>query len=263
MDIRLRLLTAEIAILTAVASLFATNTEEWTKVYERRLFCEMQMNLWRGGYEQKTSEEILPGSDPVPARSERVEEAPLVLVGEVAVSEQTASEEAPAAQQTRQEEVVEAVPQSSPAPAETAPPEEPTAVHQASAPLYLVEGEQLDPGVAEYLYQRLCEANIGWFYEYALCLAYQESSFNHLAINPNGRDFGLYQFRIEFHPGLAWQNPYAQTDLFVSMMAARAAAGCDVYSMISRHNTSDYCPEINPVYLTQVLSHFPTLQRIR
>ena len=263
MDLRLRFLTAEIAILTAVASLFATNTEQWTKVYERRLFCEMQMNLWRGGYEQKTVEEIPTGADPISTGAEGTEEAPLVLVGEVAVSEQTASEEAPTAQQTRQEETMEAVPESSPAPAETAPPEEPTAVYQASAPLYLVEGEQLDPGVAEYLYLRLCEAGIGWFYEYALCLAYQESSFNPLAENVNGRDKGLYQFRVEFHPGLAWQNPYAQTDLFVAMMAARAAAGCDAYSMISRHNTSDYCPEINPVYLTQVLSHLPTLQRIR
>lgn len=262
MDIRLRFLTAEIAILTAIAGLFSTNTEEWTKVYERRLYAEMALNLWRGGNEQATVEEVPTGADPVPARTPGVEEAPLVLVGEV-VNEPQTSEEAPTAQQTRQEETVEAVPESSTAPAETAPPEEPTAVHQASAPLYLVEGEQLDPGVAEYLYRRLCEAGIGWFYEYALCLAYQESSFNHLAENVNGRDKGLYQFRVEFHPGLVWRNPYAQTDLFVSMMAARAAAGCDVYSMISRHNTSDYCPEINPVYLTQVLSHLPTLQRIR
>ena len=179
------------------------------------------------------------------------------------VSEQTASEETPTAQPSRQEEVVEEVTQSSPAEAEAERPTEAAAVYTQTAPLYLVEGEQLDPGVAEYLYQRLCEAGIGWFYEYALCLAYQESSFNPLAENVNGRDKGLYQFRVEFHPGLAWQNPYAQTDLFVSMMAARAAAGCDAYSMISRHNTSDYCPEINPVYLTQVLSHLPTLQRIR
>ena len=263
MDIRLRLLTAEIAILTAIAGLFSTNTAEWAKVYERRLFCEMQMNLWRGGYEQKAVEEVPTGSDPAPARSERVEEAPLVLVGEVVTIEPQTSEEAPTAQQTRQEETVEAVLESSTTQAETVPPEEPPAVYQASAPLYLVEGEQLDPGVAEYLYQKLCEANIGWFYEYALCLAYQESSFNFTAVNPNMRDFGLYQFRIEFHPTLDWSNPYAQTDLFVAMMAARAAAGCDVYSMISRHNTSDYCPEINLVYLTQVLSHLPTLQRIR
>jgi len=261
MDIRLRFLTAEIAILTAIASLFVTDTEQWTKVYERRLYAEMALNLWRSN-ESKTGEEILPGLDPIPARTPGVEEAPLVWAEEV-VNESQTSEEAPAAQQTRQEKVVEAVSESSPAPAETLPPEEPPAVYQASAPLYLVEGEQLDPGVAEYLYRRLCETGIGWFYEYALCLAYQESSFNPLAENVNGRDKGLYQFRVEFHPGLAWQNPYAQTDLFVSMMAARAVAGCDVYSMISRHNTSDYCPEINPAYLTQVLSHLPTLQRIR
>lgn len=77
MDIRLRLLTAEIAILTAIASLFSTNTAEWAKVYERRLFCEMQMNLWRGGYEQKTVEEVPTGADPVPARAETASETPL------------------------------------------------------------------------------------------------------------------------------------------------------------------------------------------
>ena len=262
MDIRLRLLTAEIAILTAIASLFVTDTEEWTKVYERRLYAEMALNLWRSN-ESKTGEEILSGSDPVPARTPGVEEAPLVLVGEVAVSEPQTSEEAPIQQPSAETQAVEAVSESRPTEAEAERPTEAAAVYTPTAPLYLVEGEQLDPGVAEYLYQRLCEANIGWFYEYALCLAYQESSFNPLAENVNGKDKGLYQFRVEFHPGLAWQNPYAQTDLFVSMMAARAAAGCDVYSMISRHNTSDYCPEINPVYLTQVLSHLPTLQRIR
>lgn len=262
MDIRLRFLTAEIAILTAIASLFVTDTDEWTKVYERRLYAEMALNLWRSGNEQKTVEEVPTGADPVPARTPGVEEAPLVWAEEV-VNEPQTSEEAPIQQPSAETQAVETVPQSSPAEVETAPPETAPAVHQTSAPLYLVEGEQLDPGVAEYLYRRLCETGTGWFYEYALCLAYQESSFNPLAENVNGRDKGLYQFRVEFHPGLAWQNPYAQTDLFVAMMAARAAAGCDAYSMISRHNTSDYCPEINPVYLTQVLSHLPTLQRIR
>lgn len=251
------------AVFTAIAGLMNPLSPEWDEVYKRRLFVEMRLNIetekWN---EQKTGKEVLSGADPIPARTPGVEEAPLVWAEEV-VNEPQTSEEAPTAQQTRQEETVEAVPESSPATVETVPPETAPAVYQASAPLYLVEGEQLDPGVAEYLYQRLCEANIGWFYEYALCLAYQESSFNPLAENVNGKDKGLYQFRVEFHPGLAWQNPYAQTDLFVSMMAARAAAGCDAYSMISRHNTSDYCPEINPVYLMQVLSHLPTLQRIR
>lgn len=264
MDIRLRLLTAEIAILTAVASLFATNTEQWTKVYERRLFCEMQMNLWRGGYEQKTVEEIPTGADPISTGAETASETPLVLVGEVVTIEPQTSEEAPTAQQTRQEEVVEAVPQSSPAEAETERPTEAAPVYTQTAeatPVYTVDGERLDPGVAEYLYRRLCESNIGWFYPYSLLIAYQESSFNPLAVNSNGKDFGLFQFRLEFHPGLDWSNPYAQVDLFVQMMANRANAGCDAYTMISRHNTSDFYDGINQVYLDQVLGH--DLQEIR
>lgn len=263
MDIRLRLLTAEIAILTAIASLFVTDTEEWTKVYERRLFCEMQMNLWRGGNEQKAVEEIPTGANPISARSETASEAPLVLVSEVVTSEQTASEEAPTAQRTRQEETVEEVPQSSPAEAETERPTETAAVYTPTAeatPVYTVDGERLDPGVADYLYRRLCESNIGWFYPFALLIAYQESSFNPLAENVNGRDFGLFQFRLEFHSGLDWQNPYAQVDLFVQMMANRANAGKDVYSMISAHNMSDW-GGYNQVYVDQVMGH--NLQEIR
>lgn len=263
MDIRLRFLTAEIAILTAIATLFNTQSPEWTKVYERRLFCEMQMNLWRGGNEQKTVEEIPTGADPVPARTPGVEEAPLVLVGKVVTSEQTASQEAPTAQQTRQEEVVEAVSESSTAEAETERPTEAAAVYTPTAeatPVYTVDGERLDPGVADYLYRRLCESNIGWFYPFALLIAYQESSFNPLAVNPNGRDFGLFQFRLEFHPGLDWQNPYAQVDLFVQMMANRANAGCDAYTLISRHIASDY-GAYNAEYVSAVMSH--TITEIR
>lgn len=263
MDIRLRLLTAEIAILTSIASLFATNTEEWTKIYERRLFCEMQMNLWRGGYEQKTVEEVPTGPDPVSARSEGTEEAPLVLIGEVVSVEPQTSEEAPTAQQTRQEEAVETVPANSPTEAEAERPTEAAAVYTPTAeatPVYTVDGEQLDPGVADYLYRRLCESNIGWFYPFALLIAYQESSFNPLAVNSNMRDYGLFQFRIEFHPGLDWSNPYAQVDLFVQMMANRANAGRDVYSMISAHNVSDW-GSYNQVYVDQVMGH--SIQRIR
>lgn len=262
MDIRLRFLTAEIAILTAVASLFATNTEEWTKVYERRLFCEMQMNLWRGGYESKAVEEIQTGLDPIPARAEGTEEAPLVLVGEV-VNEPQTSQEAPIQQQTAETQAVETVPASSAVETEAERPTETAAVYTPTAeatPVYTVDGERLDPGVADYLYRRLYESNIGWFYPFALLIAYQESSFNPLAVNPNGRDFGLFQFRLEFHNGLDWSNPYAQVDLFVQMMANRANAGKDVYTMISNHNTSDY-GAYNQVYVDQVMGH--NLQEIR
>lgn len=263
MDIRLRLLTAEIAILTAIASLFVTDTEQWTKVYERRLYAEMTLNLWRSN-ESKTGEEILSSVDPVPARAETASEAPLVLTGEVAVSEPQTSQEAPIQQQTAEIQAVETVPASCPTETEAERPTEAAAVYTTTAeatPVYTVDGERLDPGVADYLYRRLCESNIGWFYPYALLIAYQESSFNPLAVNPNGRDFGLFQFRLEFHNGLDWSNPYAQVDLFVQMMANRANAGCDAYTMISRHNTSDFYDGINQVYLDQVMGH--NLQEIR
>lgn len=123
------------------------------------------------------------------------------------------------------------------------------------------DGDCLDAGVSEYLKRRLTEAGIGWFFPYACCIAYQESSFNPLAVNPNMRDYGLFQFRIEFHPGLDWQNPYAQVDLFVQMMANRANTGKDVYSMISAHNVSDY-GAYNQQYVDLVLSHLPKLQGV-
>lgn len=265
MDLRLRFLTAEIAFFTAVASLFGTNTPEWTKVYEKRLFCEMQLNLWRGGNEQKTAEEIQAGVDRPSAGAEAVEERTVVL-SESPTAEQIPCEGTAGTAVDVPGEQPIASPENqatNPGTQQVEVRPDPGSVGIPEAPLYQIDGDTLDPGVAEYLYRRLCEAGIGWFYEFAVCLAYQESSFNPLAENVNGRDKGLFQFRVEFHPGLAWQNPYAQTDLFVAMMAARAAAGCDVYSMISRHNTSDYCPEVNSVYIAQVLSHFPTLQRIR
>lgn len=261
------------AIFTAIAGLMNPLSPEWDEVYKRRLFIEMRLNIetekWN---EQKTGKEVLSGADTISAGAEAVEERTVVWTEErMVVNESQAEDEVPGESTAGTAvDVPGEQPVASPENQATYPGTQqvdvrpaPVSVGITGAPLYQIDGDTLDPGVADYLYRRLCEAGIGYFYEFSVCLAYQESSFNPLAENPNGRDKGLYQFRVEFYPGLAWQNPYAQTDLFVAMMAARAAAGCDVYSMISRHNTSDYCPEINPVYLAQVLSHLPTLQRIR
>lgn len=251
------------AVFTAIAGLMNPLSPEWDEVYKRRLFIEMRLNIetekWN---EQKTGKEVLSGADPISTGSETASEAPLVLVGEV-VNEPQTSEEAPIQQQTAETQAVETVPASSPAETEAERPAEAAPVYTPAAeatPVYTVDGERLDPGVADYLYRRLCESNIGWFYPYALLMAYQESSFNPLAVNSNGRDFGLFQFRLEFHPGLDWSNPYAQVDLFVQMMANRANAGKDVYSMISAHNMSDW-GGYNQVYVDQVMGH--NLQEIR
>ena len=129
-------------------------------------------------------------------------------------------------------------------------------------PLFSVNGAVLDIGVQEYLYQRLCEANIGWFYHYAILIAYQESRFDPLAVNPNGKDFGLFQFRLQYHPDLDWANPYAQVDRFVLMMANRAANGKTAAEMISAHNQSDYGPYCQE-YVSIVMSHEAGMVQIR
>ena len=129
-------------------------------------------------------------------------------------------------------------------------------------PIYAVNGAVMAEDLQAYLYRRFCAAGIGWFYEYALLIAYQESRFNPLAENPNGRDKGLFQYRIEYYPGLDWRNPYAEADVFIQQMANRAYAGKTVAEMISAHNQSDwgpYCQE----YVSIVMSWEPTLQRIR
>lgn len=129
-------------------------------------------------------------------------------------------------------------------------------------PIYAVNGAVLAEDLQAYLYRRFCEAGIGWFYEYALLIAYQESRFNVLAENPNGRDKGLFQYRIEYYPGLDWRNPYAEADVFIQQMANRAYAGKTVAEMISAHNQSDFGPYCQE-YVSIVMSWEPTLQRIR
>ena len=144
----------------------------------------------------------------------------------------------------------------------SAPMESESTNIQEATPLYAVNGAVLDIGVQEYLYQRLCEANIGWFYQYAILIAYQESRFYPLAVNPNGKDFGLFQFRLQYHPDLDWSNPYAQVDRFVLMMANRANNGKTAAEMISAHNQSDYGPYCQE-YVSIVMSHEAAMVQIR
>lgn len=269
MGIRIRFLAANIAVLTAVAGLFNPLSPEWTAVYEKRLFLEMEMNMERGKNEQTTGKKILSGSDTISAGLKTAEERAVVWTEErMVVNESQAEDEIPGEGTAGTAvDVPGEQPVASPENQTTNPGthqvdvrRDPVGVGIPGAPLYQIDGDTLDPGVADYLYRRLCESNIGWFYPYALLIAYQESSFNPLAENVNGRDKGLFQFRIEFHPSLDWQNPYAQVDLFVQMMANRANAGRDVYSMISAHNVSDW-GSYNQVYVDQVMGH--SIQRIR
>ena len=138
----------------------------------------------------------------------------------------------------------------------------PAEVVREVTPLYQVDGYIPDEGLQTYLYQRLCEANIGYFMPYAVCLIAQESTWNPMAENRNGLDKGLLQYRISYWPALEWWNPYAEIDVFVQQMANRANNGKTVSEMISAHNQSDWGPYCQS-YVDAVMSHSNTLVQIR
>ena len=131
-----------------------------------------------------------------------------------------------------------------------------------STVVYQVDGYIPDEGLQTYLYQRLCEHGIGYFMPYAVCLIAQESTWNPMAVNPNGEDFGLLQYKIKWVPWMDWTNPYIQIDYFVAQMANRAARGLTVSQMISCHMMSDY-GEYNQSYVDAVMQHSNTLVQIR
>lgn len=136
---------------------------------------------------------------------------------------------------------------------------------------YSIYGQVLREDIQGYLCEKMTAAGIGWFVPYALAIAYQESSFNVYAENANGLDKGLFQYRLPYwgestaeagRAGADIFDPYAQIDVLTMQMARRAAAGCDVYTMISRHNMSDYGP-YNQVYVNQVIQHLGSLNKVK
>jgi len=143
---------------------------------------------------------------------------------------------------------------------ESEPPAD--AVVPAETPLFEVDGYIPDVNLQEYLYNRLTEHGVEWFMPYAVCLIAQESSWNPLAVNPNGRDKGILQYRVEFHSGLDWTNPCTEIDIFVQQMANRAMSGKTVSEMISAHMMSDF-GDYNQAYVDAVMSHSGSLVRVR
>lgn len=143
----------------------------------------------------------------------------------------------------------------------TAPEESTAAPEYNGTPIYSVNGQVLDVNIQTHLYQQLSAHGIGWFMPYAILIAYQESRFNIYAENVNGLDKGLFQYRITYYPGANIFDPYEQINILSQQMANRANAGCDVLTMISRHNTSDY-GAYNQQYVNEVMQHEPGLALI-
>ena len=128
--------------------------------------------------------------------------------------------------------------------------------------LYSVNGAVLPEEIQAYLYNALAARGIQWFFPYAVMIAYQESRFNSLAENRNGLDKGLFQYRMTYWSYGDIFSPYDQINVFVQQMAQRAAVGCTISDMISRHKQSDW-GSYDQVYVDQVMQWEPVAVRIR
>lgn len=125
-------------------------------------------------------------------------------------------------------------------PEETAPPQ--TAPQwQNSFRRYRVNGVLPPYEWQWYLYGRLADRGLEWWYPYAVCQIYQESNWNQWSTN--GRDHGLCQFKGIYWDGWAqaagipgadiW-DVYAQLTVYVWMMGNNlAVAGGNVGQALS------------------------------
>lgn len=140
--------------------------------------------------------------------------------------------------------------------------EETAAGSPAGPPLYSVNGAVMPEEIQVHLYNALAAGGIGWFMPYAVMIAYQESRFNTAAENRNGLDKGLFQYRVTYWSYGDIYSPYDQINVFVQQMVNRAAAGCTVSDMISRHKQSDW-GTYDQVYVEQVMQWANVTVRIR
>lgn len=155
--------------------------------------------------------------------------------------------------------VIEYTPETQPvAVAETQPVEHVQEIPETVVETVVFVDEQPAPAeqsIEERLRIALESAGIGWWFPYAYAQMLQESGGNPWAVNPNGLDYGLFQYRC-----LYWSEPEsiydvgAQIRKYVSQVSARISAGLSIEEIISRHYTSDYVTAINWEYVGHVLS---------
>lgn len=166
--------------------------------------------------------------------------------------------------ETIPETVPETIPETEP---ETVREQEPTEAPE-EFPIYMVDGETLDHDLQRFLWEELNSQGIGWWMEYAVLTAYQESGFDVYDIT-DGIDYGLLQYRITYwsersarygYPDADIFNPYVQIYIYVRQTAERIRAGHSIEEVISKHKQSDWGP-FDQEYVNQVMDH--ELTRIR
>lgn len=137
------------------------------------------------------------------------------------------------------------------------------------APIYSVNGDILDQYIQQYLYDQLRDKGCEWWYEYALCQAYQESRFDKGCVNPrNLEDKGLFQYKERYWAATAAQygrpdadifDVYAQIDVYTSQIAERCVTRyCDPWYMLSDHYTGGY--GYSQQYVNDVIQWLPTME---
>lgn len=125
-------------------------------------------------------------------------------------------------------------------PEETAPPQTATQ-WQNSFRRYRVNGVLPPYEWQWYLYGKLADRGLEWWYPYAVCQIYQESNWNQYSTN--GKDHGLCQFKGIYWggwvqaagiPGADIWDVYAQLTVYAWMMGNNlAAAGGNVGQALS------------------------------
>lgn len=137
-------------------------------------------------------------------------------------------------------------------------------------PLYSVNGDMLAPQYAAFLYEKLCERGLSWWYPYALCQAYQESKFDIYAVNQQNReDKGLFQYKERYWHAVSNRygvggsdifDPYAQIIVYVGQVAERMPLRAnDVWYVLSDHYTG--CYGYSQEYVNQVTTWYWTLKK--
>ena len=117
-------------------------------------------------------------------------------------------------------------------------------------------------GILIELKARLIAHNIEWWYPIGCAQIFQESHGNCSAVNKNGLDMGVLQYRITYWSAVCVQHGLpadtsifdykAQIAIYASDTARRLASGCSVEETISRHMMSDY-GHYNEKYVNDVL----------
>lgn len=138
-------------------------------------------------------------------------------------------------------------------------------------PLYSVDGQVLAEDLQLYLYSCLERKGCAWWYEYALCQAYQESRYNTGVVNPrNLEDKGLFQYKERYWPAVTAKygysnpdifDPYVQIDVYTSQIAERVVTRYgDPWYMLSDHYTGGF--GYNQQYVNDVIQWLYKMERI-